>query len=203
MILAGGLATRYDGRPKGLEPVGGRRVIDRVADALSAAGDDLLLVANAPDAGGWLPGVRTLPDVRPGEGSLGGIHAALAHAGTDVLLVAWDMPFVSAGLLRALRERSAEADAVLPRSDSKRGMEPLCAFYGAACLPAIERRLDAGDRRVISFFSEVRVAHLDEAEVRRHGDPARLFLNINTPHDLELAERHAASPDAGDRRSQA
>jgi molybdopterin-guanine dinucleotide biosynthesis protein A len=31
-----------------------------------------------------------------------------------------------------------------------------------------------------------------EAEVRSFGDPARLFFNVNTPADLETAERMTA-----------
>ncbi|MFM8780507.1 MAG: molybdenum cofactor guanylyltransferase, partial [Gemmatimonadota bacterium] len=80
VILAGGGATRFGGRPKGLELVAGERIIDRVARALRMVTDDLLLVANAPDAARWLPGVRTVADVRLGEGALGGLHAALTCA---------------------------------------------------------------------------------------------------------------------------
>ncbi|MGH7622350.1 MAG: molybdenum cofactor guanylyltransferase, partial [Gemmatimonadaceae bacterium] len=94
VILAGGQASRYGGRPKGLERVHGERVIDRVAAALRAATDSLLLVANDPQAPDWLPNVRVERDVLPDIGSLGGIHAALVHAGTAVIVVAWDMPFV-------------------------------------------------------------------------------------------------------------
>ena len=57
VILAGGLSSRYGGLPKGLERVGGRRIIDRVADVLGDVTDDLLLVANHPDAAAWLPGM--------------------------------------------------------------------------------------------------------------------------------------------------
>lgn len=201
VILAGGAASRYGGRPKGLERVGGERVIDRVARALVEVTDTLLLIANDPEASAWLPDVRVESDVRTHCGSLGGIHAALVHAETPVLVVAWDMPFVNASLLGALRARAAEADAVLPESGSRRGVEPLCAYYGLACTPAIERRLDAGDLRVISFFDEVRTTRVPVADVRRHGDPGILFMNINTPDDLERAERYAA--DAVDRRPQA
>jgi molybdopterin-guanine dinucleotide biosynthesis protein A len=167
-------------------------VIDRVADALREAADDLLLIANDPAASTWLSSVRTQPDVRPHLGSLGGIHAAIVRAGQPVLVVAWDMPFVSSGLLGALRERGIRADAVLPESSSRRGLEPLCAYYSPACVPAIERRLDAHDMRVVSFFDDVRVERIPEHEVRRFGDPAVLFMNVNTPDDLALAERHAA-----------
>lgn len=201
VILAGGAASRYGGRPKGLERVGGRRVIDRVADALRGAADALLLVANDPAAREWIPDLPVATDVRTNCGSLGGIHAAIVRAGQPVLVVAWDMPFVPAGLLRALRDAGARADAALPESGSRRGVEPLCAYYSPTCVPAIERRLDANDRRVVSFFADVRVRRLSEREVRRFGDPAVLFMNVNTPDDLALAERHAA--DGLDRRPEA
>jgi len=204
VILAGGLASRYGGRAKGLEAVGGRRILDRVAGALADAADELLLVANDPDADGWLPGVRVAADVRPHAGSLGGIHAALVHAGGPALVVAWDMPFVTAPLLRALRALGGDADAAVPESDSsRRGLEPLCAYYGPACIPAIERRLDAGDRRVIAFYDDVRLRRLDAAAVARFGDPALLFLNVNTPAELALAEAHAPTTDGGRRRQEA
>ena len=181
--------------------MGGQRVIDRVAEALREATDDLLLIANDPAAESWLDGVPVASDVRRDCGSLGGIHAAIVRAGGPVVVVAWDMPFVPPPLLRVLRDAGARADAVLPESGSRRGVEPLCAYYSPACVPAIERRLDAGDMQVVSFFADVRVERIPEHEVRRFGDPALLFMNVNTPDDLALAERHATP--AFDRRPQA
>ncbi len=187
VILAGGGATRFAGEPKGLERVGGRRIIDRVAGALRLVTDDLLLIANADDAATWLPGVRTERDVRGGAGALGGLHAALSHAGQDIVLVAWDMPFVSASLLGEMR-RLGEADAldaVLPESDgSRRGVEPLCAWYSSRCLDAVEATLDGGDLRVIGFHEQVRVRRLPLERVTDFGDPSRLFANVNTRDDL-------------------
>ncbi len=194
VILAGGGATRFGGLPKGLERVGGERIIDRVAQALTAHCDDLLLIANDPSAADWLPGVRRATDVRPGQGSLGGLHAALWHAPGAVLVVVWDMPFVPPALLATLRSLGeTEVDAALPESGSRRGVEPMCAYYGPACLPAIERRLDAGDRRVISFFDDVRVARLSVHDVEQHGPADVLFMNVNSPEDLFTAEAHATA----------
>jgi len=199
VILAGGGATRFDGEPKGLERVGGRRIIDRVAGALRLVTDDLLLIANADEASSWLPGVRTARDVRAGYGALGGLHAALAHAGQDIVLVAWDMPFVSAALLGEMRRlgESESLDAVLPESDgSRRGVEPLCAWYSHRCLAAVEATLDSGDRRVIGFHEQVRVHRLPLERVTDFGDPTRLFANVNTRDDLAVALAHAsADPD--------
>ncbi|HEY9425610.1 MAG TPA: molybdenum cofactor guanylyltransferase [Gemmatimonadaceae bacterium] len=203
VILAGGLATRYGGLPKGLERVGGTRVIDRAVEVLAPATDDLLLIANDAAASEWLPGVRVERDVRPGCGSLGGIHAALAHAGSDVIVVAWDMPFVPARLIVALRAFGELADVVVPESDSKRGVEPLCAYYSERCLAPIERRLDEGERRVVSFFDDVKVARIAAPEVATFGDPAFMFMNINSPGDLALAEKHASSTNGGHHRPKA
>ena len=192
VILAGGRASRFAGTPKGLEQVHGRRIVDAVAAALAPASDSLLLVANAADREQWLPGVRVARDVFPDLGSLGGLHAALAHAdGRDVLVVAWDMPFVTATLLRALRERGAQGDvdAVVPRSnpaqthDAHDG-EPLCAWYAARCLPVVEALIRGGERRAGALARAVGTAWLDATPF---GDPARLFANVNTPDDLRRA----------------
>jgi molybdenum cofactor guanylyltransferase len=174
--------------PKGLLEVGGRRILDRVADALAeATGAPPLLVANDPTAPAWRPGLRCVPDVLPGHGSLGGILTAVETAGA-VLCLAWDMPFVTPALLAALAEELAAGDAVLPESDSRRGLEPLCAAYGPACGPAIRGALARGDRRAIGFHDEVRVRRFGRERVLQYGDPGVLFFNVNTPQDLEHAE---------------
>jgi len=175
-VLAGGAARRYGGRPKGLVPLGGRRILDRVVDAVqTVAGEPPLLVANAPDGPTWRPDLRTVPDVRPGCGSLGGIYTAVVSGSGPVLCVAWDMPFVTPELLQALRDGAAGCDAFLPESGSRRGVEPLCAVYGPACGPAIERQLTGGDLQAIGFHRSVKVGTLSLERVRAFGDPAVLW----------------------------
>jgi len=105
-----------------------------------------------------------------------------------VLCVAWDMPFLTIELLRALLEGSTGWDAFLPESDGRRGVEPLCAVYGPACRPAIERQLARGDLRAVGFHADVKVGTLPLDRVRACGDPDLLFFNVNTPADLERAE---------------
>jgi len=188
-VLAGGAARRYGGRPKGLVELGGRRILDRIVDAVSAVTDGApLLVANAPEGAAWRPDLRTVPDVRPACGSLGGIYTAVVSGPGPVLCVAWDMPFVTLELLRALVEGAARYDAFLPESDGRRGVEPLCAVYGPRCGPAIERQLARGDFQAIGFHADVAVGTLPLDRVRTFGDPDVLFFNVNTPADLTRAE---------------
>lgn len=168
--------------------MGGARIIDRVARALRAAtGIPPLLIANAPDAGSWLPGATVVADVVPGAGALGGILTAVEHA-APVVCVAWDMPFVPDGLLRALVRGLEHADLVIPESDGRRGVEPLCAAYGPACGPAIRKALERGDRRAVAFHEDVRVDRIPLAGVLQYGDPRVVFLNVNSPDDLTHAE---------------
>ena len=188
-VLAGGAARRYGGHPKGLVELGGRRILDRVVDVVgTVTGEPPLLIANAPDGPTWRPDLRTIPDVRPGSGSLGGIHTAVVSGVGPVLCAAWDMPFLSVELLQALLEGSTGWDAFLPESDGRRGVEPLCAVYGPACGAAIERQLGRGDLRAIGFHADVKVGTLPLERVRALGDPDLLFFNVNTPADLERAE---------------
>lgn len=188
-VLAGGAARRYGGLPKGLVELGGRRILDRVVDAVACViGAAPLLVANAPDGPAWRPDLRTIPDVRRDCGSVGGIYTAVVSGAGPVLCVAWDMPFVTTQLLGALVEGSAGWDAFLPESDGRRGLEPLCAVYGPACGPAIEQQLERGDLRAIGFHAAVKVGTLPLERVRALGDPDELFFNVNTPEDLQRAE---------------
>lgn len=203
-MLAGGGATRFGGRPKGLEAVGGERILDRLVRTLTdALGAAPLLVANAPDAAAWRPDLRVVSDVRPGLGALGGIFTAVVATPAPVVCVAWDMPFVSVALVRALAAGLSGRDAVLPESGGRRGVEPLCAAYGPACREAIEATLEAGDLRAIGFHQRISVGILPLSDVRGFGDPELLFFNVNTADDLARADglwrRLASSPSSGGR----
>ena len=197
-ILAGGGATRFGGTPKGLESVGGHRVLDRLVEAfLEAIGRLPILVANAPEAPQWAPELRVIRDLIPGAGSLGGLYTAVEASPAPVVCVAWDMPFVPAGLIDMLARAVAVADVAIPASDGRRGVEPLCAAYGPACAEPMRRRIEAKDLRAIAFHEEVRVSILSLDTIRQFGDPDMLFFNVNTPEDLikadRLWQRHASS----------
>jgi len=192
-ILAGGEARRMAGIPKGLLQVGGLRILDRlVAAFVEGMGSLPLLVANAPDAGSWRGDLRVVPDRNPGGGTLAGLHTAVLEAPAPVVAVAWDMPFVTPGLIAALGAGLGAADVVIPASGGRRGVEPLCAGYGPATGPAMAAALERGDLRAIAFHEAVRVRVVPEVELRAFGDPARMFFNVNTPDDLVRANGMAS-----------
>ena len=190
-IVAGGQSTRFGGLPKGLFPVGGVRIIDRVAAALRAVVRNIVIIANDPEANRWLPGVPVHRDERRERGSLVGLHTAISHASGPVLVVAWDMPFVAPELLALIMSGwTAQASAVVP--EGPRGPEPMCALYTPACRPVTERALARGDLRLGSVLMELPgLARIPLDRVSTVGDPTRLFFNVNRQADLELAEQMA------------
>lgn len=199
VLLAGGRSSRY-GAPKALAEVGGRTILARALAALDEAVGQAVIVANDPGPYSGT-GRQIRPDVRPGTGVLGGILTAVrwaAEAGRDAALVlGCDMPFVAAPLLARLAADAAPGGISIAASDGPRGVEPLCAVYGVDCAAPIAAALDRGERAVISFFDDVDVRRLPLEDVRRYGDPARMFFNVNRPDERREADRLAdASPDS-------
>lgn len=190
VIQAGGKSTRMGGEPKALMELGGRPIVARVLDVVRQVTERVLLVTNTPDLYAFL-GLPMVPDVFPEGGSLGGIYSGLRAApGDAAFTVACDMPFLSEPVARLVLARAGEADVVAPRIGEQ--WETLHACYGKACLAPMERRLREGRLRITGFFEEVRVLAITEAEVAAVGDPARVFMNVNTPDELARARVLAA-----------
>jgi len=127
-------------------------------------------------------GARTIADIVPGCGPLGGIHAALTETRARTLfVVACDTPYITAALVEHLFALSDAADVVVPCGED--GYHPLCAVYSRACLDPIARRLARGRLKVIDLLDEVRTRTVRAVDLERFGDPRRLLANVNTPAD--------------------
>jgi molybdopterin-guanine dinucleotide biosynthesis protein A len=168
-ILAGGRATRFDGRDKSALVVGGPVKPDLPA------------------------GIRQVPNSVPGCGPLGGLHAALlAATGAATVVVACDMPYVSAPLLRYLltaadgNSHAQGADIVVPKTE--RGYHPLCAVYTPACLEPAARRLADRRLKLTGLFDDVRVLVVTVESLTMFGDPDRLLTNVNTSIEYRAIE---------------
>ena len=186
-VQAGGRSRRM-GQDKALIPVGGRRLIEHALEGLQGMSDDLFITSNHPHTLNDLS-IRLVPDKYPGRGALYGLGTALQAARhDDVLVVACDMPFLQPMFIEHMLSQSGQADVIVPELDGR--FEPLLAIYHRkTCLPAIEQSLQDQKHRMISFFPAVLVSTIDTETIDRL-DPGRLsFFNINTPEDIEVAER--------------
>lgn len=188
-ILAGGKSRRM-GSNKAFLPLGGEPVVAHVARILSDIFREVFVVANsaAPFQG---LGLTVIPDILPGNDSLGGLHAAVEWAGdAHVFVVGCDMPFLQPAFLRGMAARAEGWDVVIP---IRNGFpEPLCAFYRGSCAPAIRAQIEAGRLKMIGFHDMVHVLHVEEKEWRRWDSEGRSFWNLNTPEEYEAARNEEA-----------
>ena len=195
-ILAGGQARRFGGQDKGALVVEGRSIRERQLAELALLTADILIVGG-PDVAGRARGV---PDRIQDRGPLGGLHTALLEASGDrTIVVACDMPYVSAALLGFLAGFADQADIVVPRTS--RGYHPLCAVYTRTCLEPIERRLAEGRLKMSGLFEDVRVRVVDVEQLRAFGDVDRLLTNVNSAADhRELVARQRPQGSRGHQR---
>ena len=189
VILAGGTSRRM-GTSKALLKVGDRPIIERVIEKVSLVGKEIILVTNKPDEYAHL-GHPMVPDAYPGKGPLGGIYSGLKAASNPyALVVACDMPFLNAPLLRYMTLLSPGHDVVVPRLEA--GIEPLHAIYSKACLPAMETLLQQNHLRIISFYSQVRVRYVEQQEIEILDPQLFSLFNVNSLDDLQRAREIAA-----------
>jgi molybdopterin-guanine dinucleotide biosynthesis protein A len=182
VVLAGGAGTRMGCDKASLVFRG--KTLRGLFDKMLVI--EILVVGREPNGFDSHGADAVLPDEAPGAGPLGGIATGLKRMRSERgFFVACDMPLLDARVVSAqLYEASvADADAVVPVHDGRH--EPLHAVYSKACLPAAERLIASGDRRVRALFEEVRTHYWD---VRAAGLEATSFANVNTREDLAALE---------------
>jgi molybdopterin-guanine dinucleotide biosynthesis protein A len=184
-IIAGGRAQRLGGLDKWTLPVGGRRILDRQLSVLRHVVEHILIVTD--DLHRFQgSGLRVCADLIPGAGPLGGLYTALVRAPTEhTLVVACDLPFLTASFLRHLATRVGTDDAAIPRTEA--GPQPLCAVYARSCIEPIRARLERGAFQVSALTQAINVTHLDAPELAPFDPNGTLFMNINRPNDYRRA----------------
>ena len=189
MVLAGGASTRM-GADKAFLRLGEWTLVERCVATLRQCFARNLVIANQPDRFASL-GLPVFPDEQPCLGPMGGLHAALRHAGTPALfVVACDMPFLNAELIREMAQSLGDFDAVVPEIGGR--FEPLHAVYHRRILPVVEARIAAGDYALQALLRQLRLKTLSEETRRRY---ARALVNVNTPEELEQARRRHGRQD--------
>lgn len=177
-VLAGGRATRM-GRDKRLFELGGRTLLQRAGSLLEqVTGRPPFAVGDNLD-GIWPDPGRIIADARPGCGPLGGLAALLPTCPTRwALVVAGDMPLLTAADLRLLVERVSDGDRVAALSGGVRP-EPLAALYRRDTGDYWRRRLEQGNYKLDSGFRELCWVKV----VPSH--PGLSLFNVNRVEDLE------------------
>ena len=177
------------GVDKALLDFGGQPLIQHLLNRLDGIASETLIITNHSRGYRFL-GLPLVPDLIPERGALGGLYTALyAAAHPLVAVVACDMPFASAVILRACKDQlvaNPHLDAVIP--GTQHGLEPLHAVYRReTCLPAVKAAIDAGKWKVISWHQDINLQILVPEEIKRLDPHGTAFENPNTPEDFKMA----------------
>ena len=180
-ILAGGEARRFGGRDKSRLVVDGRTIIVRQLEVLQQVADEIFVVGPRDSRFADVD-VAVYPDLVAGCGALGGLHTALeVSAAGRVLVVACDLPFLDAAVLRRLCELAVGHDAAWVRGP--RGPEPLIACYQRDVRTVVADRLSRQLLKAADLADVLRIAWLEADELRALGANERILANLNTPDD--------------------
>ena len=195
VVQAGGESLRM-GTNKALLPFLGVPLIERVVERVRHLAAEVLITTNQPAGFEYLH-LPLVPDPIPGQGALVGLHTALRAASQPyVAVVACDMPFVNSHLISYQLDRlvGEQVDLVIPLTEQ--GYEPFHAVYRReTCLSAVDAALQCGKKRMISWFDQVWVRELGQANLQRFDPLGRAFLNINTPEEFQIAEQMAQAAE--------
>jgi molybdopterin-guanine dinucleotide biosynthesis protein A len=185
-VLAGGPGSRLGGE-KALAEIAGRPLLSYPVAAARAAGLETVLVAKR---GTELPELDVPVVVEPEEPRhpLCGVLAALDRAaGTDVLALAGDMPFLAPALLRWMA--ALDGAALLRIADR---LQPLPGRYAAISRERIAEAIDIGEP-MAATLAALRARRVETADLERFGEPSRMLFNVSEPVDLRYAERMLAT----------
>jgi molybdopterin-guanine dinucleotide biosynthesis protein A len=171
-ILAGGQSSRM-GTDKSQLRLEDETFTERIRKTLLGITDSVTVV-------------RAEQDIYPGWGALGGVHAALAACTSEwAIVVACDLPFVTAELFEYLSSLCKDHEAVVPLQSDGRP-QPLAALYRIEpCLARATQLIETGHRRPLDLLQHVNTRWVPFTELTNLTQAERFFVNINTPDDYD------------------
>jgi len=200
-VLAGGRSSRM-GADKALVHFAGKPLVAHAVDLLRAAGLTATIAGARSPLDEFAPVVE---DSHSDAGPLGGICSALASTlARWAIFISVDLPLLPVSLPVYLLHRARITGSTITVPSVNGFAQTFPAVVVRSALPALQAELDAGrggcfaafqaaiavQRQAISVFPVellVQSGHLSHP----HGlPPARWFLNINAPADLQRAEAH-------------
>ena len=209
IILAGGYSRRM-GSDKALLELCGQPVIVRIATELAKITDNVLIACGEQEREEYnFLQYPLVLDRYPGCGPLAGLHATVSCSSTAwSLVVACDLPFVSANFMRqmmgelehneqqfaeGMREQASgisidmpmtatDIHAIVAVSTSGR-VQPLLGLYHKDVLPSLEIALRSQKLRVMDWLETLNVLYVSEIHESGSSDSTYALLNMNTPED--------------------
>lgn len=191
ILLAGGKSRRF-GSDKKNAVFDKDTLLNSSVKKLESISDELIIVFS-PASRALNRRRNVVYDLIPDKGPLIGIYTGLKNIRHEkALIVPIDTPFLTTGFLNYLIDRSKNYDAVIPIRN--KGLEPLIGVYDKSLIKDIDEWLKSGRKMVTHLFlgslNKNRINFIEEDDVKKFGDPEKLFLNINRMEDMNKARMY-------------
>lgn len=182
-ILCGGLSSRMGTNKALLNMRPGIRQLDYAAGLLSSRCESVL-ACTGPESRmppSLPPGVIRVTDPARAVGPMAGVIAALEHAaGSGVLVLACDMPWVDEQVLDHLLAARDPGQWITAFIAGDGEPEPMCAIYEPAALGPLNLSAVKGQMGLRQFMKQARVTLLELAQ-------PGLLASVNDQHELQAA----------------
>jgi molybdenum cofactor guanylyltransferase len=132
----------------------------------------------------WRPhDTRFVGDIAPSRGPLSGISAALHHmVATHLLVLAIDMPLMTAEYLSSLVDCATEGRGIIPMVDNR--AEPLAAVYPREAAAELSLALETAEFS-LQTVARALIGVGKLAPLLVPAEDHVFFRNVNEPADLE------------------
>jgi molybdopterin-guanine dinucleotide biosynthesis protein A len=171
-VLTGGRSSRM-GRDKALLPIEGSVLVERTAERVRAAAGCVTLIG-APERYAHL-GLPVAADLVEDCGPIGGLYTALKIGRADWnLLVACDMPGVTAEFLVELLAAARQSGSTCLVPQTEAGLHPLCAVYHRRAEGAVASAIEHKRFKMHDLLKILKAVSFPVAD-------AAVLQNVNTP----------------------
>jgi len=183
-ILSGGRGSRMGGIDKGLVNLKDRMLIEWVLDRLSPQVSNIIINANRSYKQYAKFGYPVVADtVNDFRGPLAGVAAILSKCETPWLMtVPCDSPLIPLDLVSRLKDQVFKEHSRLGVAHDGDRLQPVFMFLHRDLLKDLNFFLDNGGRKIDDWLAN------HAFEMVSFSDCQEMFLNANTPNDLQRAQ---------------
>jgi len=175
-ILAEGKSSRM-GTDKGLVKIKGKEMVAHCIDNVKPLHRETILISSNLAYEKF--GLPIISDTKKNKGPAQGIITALENSPTEKnVIMSCDMPLINGGVIRKLVEQMKQSEIVC---FEQKFLYPFPAYYSKAILLKWKKEVAHGNKKMQQLIKQFdyKTLRIEDLE---------LFLNVNTPADLKLAE---------------
>ena len=198
IILAGGRSKRM-GFNKATAPLNKQPMILHLIKQIETLVDNIIIVLNRKQRlNGMLnrkkalnEKIKIVRDIIDVQNPNVGIYSGMLSSHAEyTLILPCDTPFIKKNVLKVLFQSINAFDAVVPKWENGR-IEPLIAVYKVKpAINVLKNTINNNNAKIIDFINQLPNVYYLPVEQLKKIDPQLLsFYNINTPADLEVANK--------------